>query len=311
MEIRKRRRRSEKLLSLLKQQRAGHYSVRYEKGDYGIFSGAASGGQSMDVPPLASFTSPKKRFLSLNAVEGARRNARINPAAQALRLSKPAQSAATPAASRKRHRLLALLVLFVVLLAALYYMLNQYITPGLYLYAETRVQALATDAIYAAILTATDGVATEDYVTVMRSEDQVYYIEMNNRALNRLAAQCSTDVQNWLYDVGEQGITIPLGTASGIPLLSGGGPNVHVTFAPEGTAQVDFSSEFHDAGINQTMHRVHMQVRTDIALVLPGLTRNITTKVDMTVAEHIIVGRVPNAYAGSESAGELNLVPAE
>lgn len=212
---------------------------------------------------------------------------------------------------RKRPRRRAVIIIALVVVIALlsfYLTLSAFIRPGLLQYAETRIQAIATDAIYEAIHIQMSN-SEDSYVDILQANGEVQYIEMNNRALNKLASLISADVQNYINKMGVQGIDIPLGTATGIPQLAGYGPKLHMTFLPEGTAQVDFSSEFRAAGINQTLHRVHMVVRTDIAMVLPGATRNITTKVDMTVAEHIVIGKVPNAYAGDGAGGILNLTP--
>lgn len=210
---------------------------------------------------------------------------------------------------RPRWRISMIIIMVVALtLLCVYFLLNAMIRPGLLLYAETRIQAIATDAIYEAIYTHMSN-SEESYVDILQTNGEVQYIEMNNRALNKLASLISADVQNYINKIGVQGIDIPYGTASGIPQLAGYGPKMHMTFRPEGTSQVDFSSEFRSAGINQTMHRVHMVVRTDIAMVLPGMTQNISTKVDMTVAEHIVIGKVPNAYAGGSAGGILNLTP--
>ncbi|MDR1619654.1 MAG: sporulation protein YunB [Clostridiales bacterium] len=214
---------------------------------------------------------------------------------------------------RRRAKIRRVIIIGGGALAALlvaYFALNAIVRPGMIAYASVRVDALATDAIYASMgklmAAENDG---EPYVSVLQSEKQVYYIEMNNRALNRLAANMASEVQTYINGLGAQGIDIPLGTASGIPMLAGRGPNIRMKFAMEGTAEIGYSSEFHSAGINQTLHRVHMVARTNIAFVLPGYAGVITTRGDMTVAEHVIVGEVPDGYVNGSMDGILNLTP--
>lgn len=218
-------------------------------------------------------------------------------------------------AFRKRpQKSKAVLIAGIILAACLsvcllvYVVFNALVQPGLVQYAEYRIQSIATDAIYLAIETAMH-TSDDSYVDILQENGQVYYIEMNSRELNKLASRVSTDVQDYINQIGVQGVDIPFGTASGIPLLAGHGPNILLKFRPEGTSQVDFSTEFRSAGINQTLHRVHMVVRTDISMVLPGVARTVTTRVDMTVAEHVIVGNVPEGYAGGDGTGILNLTP--
>lgn len=206
----------------------------------------------------------------------------------------------------KRKMAVIVIAIFIVLLI-IYLFLNRLIMPPVIQYADTRVRTIANDAIYSSIFSCIEQ-DSSTYVDILQQDGKVYYIEINNKALSSLASKCAMEVQQTLGQAGGQGITVPWGTASGIPIFAGIGPNIRVSFEPKGTAQVNYSSEFRAAGINQTIHRIEMDVRVDIALVLPGYVKNISTDVGMTVAEHVIVGDVPNVYASPDDQ-LLNFVP--
>ena len=78
---------------------------------------------------------------------------------------------------------------------------------------------------------------------------------------------------------------MPLGTITGIPMLSGVGPKITMKFTPVGAVLSDFDSEFVAAGINQTVHRVKLRL-TDPGAVpqakpgMPGAGYVRTAEVD-------------------------------
>lgn len=58
---------------------------------------------------------------------------------------------------------------------------------------------------------------------------------------------------------------MPLGAALGITLLAGSGPGIPVSIVPIGSVSTDFETEFEACGINQTRHKVYLQVSATIA----------------------------------------------
>ena len=81
---------------------------------------------------------------------------------------------------------------------------------------------------------------------------QIVLVSANASMMNRLAADTAMAAQNKISSIGEQGISIPIGTIIGGQLLSGRGPSVRIKFEPVGSVTTDFMTEFEDAGINQT-----------------------------------------------------------
>ncbi len=55
-----------------------------------------------------------------------------------------------------------------------------------------------------------------------------------------------------------------------------------------------FFSNFSEAGINQTLHQLNMQISVDVAVLILGETKSFTISSQVIVAETVIVGQVPN-----------------
>jgi len=79
-------------------------------------------------------------------------------------------------------------------------------------------------------------------------------------------------------------------------LLAGKGPGVKIRIAPTGNVESDLRSEFIEQGINQTLHRVFLEVRVNIKVLTPfqDIDKEITNQV--LLMENVIVGNIPQTY---------------
>lgn len=70
-------------------------------------------------------------------------------------------------------------------------------------------------------------------------------------------------------------------------------------------------SEFSAQGINQTLHRVYLQVICEVSILTPynNITEKITNQV--LIAENVIVGKIPNTYYnlnGLDSSNAIDII---
>ena len=88
------------------------------------------------------------------------------------------------------------------------------------------------------------------------SDGNVTFVQMNSVAVNLFARRVTSLIRGEMEKFEEQGIAIPLGTITGVPLLSDIGPELTYNVLDLGVVDADFYSEFSRAGINQTLHRL-------------------------------------------------------
>ena len=127
----------------------------------------------------------------------------------------------------------------------------------------------------------------DGHVTALRS---------NMAAFNRLQASIADDILQRMAEVSSTDLTIPIGTLTGSPLLAGRGPCLRVRMQSVGTATARFDNQFSAAGINQTRHRIILDVDVHVSILLPGLTTYTKVSNEISVAETVIVGGVPETY---------------
>lgn len=214
---------------------------------------------------------------------------------------------------RKKRRRLPLLLPALPLAAAVFFLLSAggSLRPALLAIAESNIRASVARIMNDAVFTGMNGSAEYvEWVEVHEGDGRVYLLETNTRELNLLAARTVETIHSRIAQLGEQGISIPAGTVSGVTILAGRGPDITVSFQPVGSAQSSFRSEFTSAGINQTLHRVFLHMAVQVEILLPGVSHTTVVENDVAIAENVIVGDVPSAYTNVASEEDmLNLIP--
>ena len=216
--------------------------------------------------------------------------------------------------SRKKRFLrtvLFLIVLLIVLLSLSVALLSVNMRPAMAALAIARIRSVAARAMNDAILESMgDETNYARLIQVHESSERVYMLQANTHKMNILAADCAEAAQERIAQMGDQGISIPIGTITGISFLAGKGPSLKVTFSPAGSVQSEFNSEFVSSGINQTLYRVNLLLTASVRLVMPGVSETIFVRAEAAIAESIIVGDVPEVYTNVASEEDmLNLSP--
>ena len=85
-----------------------------------------------------------------------------------------------------------------------------------------------------------------------------------------------------------------------------GGHGVKITISTTGSVETDLKSEFVAQGINQTLHRVYLEVKCNVDILTPfeNITKEITNQV--LLMENVIVGNTPNTYYNLEGMNGNN-----
>ena len=217
---------------------------------------------------------------------------------------------------RKRKKPLKILLLtaciFMTGCIALLLMINDNMRPALTAIAEARITALAVSAMNDAIMERMDDNSYTSLITAYDNGEKVYMIQADTRQMNMLASDCCAAAQTRIAAMGEQGVSVPLGTVSGITYLSGRGPGIRVMFTPVGSVESDFDSELVSSGINQSLYRVNIRLTSTIRLIMPGVSHSIEVSAKAAIAESIIVGEVPQVYTNvADEEDMMNLIPTE
>ena len=114
--------------------------------------------------------------------------------------------------------------------------------------------------------------------------------------VNRL----KTDILNLINDeilaLDTSNIGISIGSLLVPEILSGRGPCIPVHIMAIRNSDATFTSTFTEAGINQTLQQMNLNVCVDVSVLVLGKTNYFTVTSQVVVAETVIVGQVPETY---------------
>ena len=104
------------------------------------------------------------------------------------------------------------------------------------------------------------------------------------------------DQSGHLSEVSTRELEIPVGTLTGSSLLAGRGPCIRIRMQAVGSTTAKLRNAFTAAGINQTKHQILLDVTVQMSILLPGFRTSTQVSNEITVAETIIIGSVPDTY---------------
>lgn len=149
----------------------------------------------------------------------------------------------------------------------------------------------------------------EDFVNVTKDESgNIKMVSSNMITINKIISDIPILIQNDLDNIEKNRFHIRLGTFSGSKLLSGRGPNIEFRMLPMGSIETDLRSEFTSSGINQTLHRIYLEVRCNVIIITPFNTIEEQIINQVLLSEGVIVGNIPNTYYNLEGLNKDNLI---
>lgn len=209
---------------------------------------------------------------------------------------------------RKGPIIIISVLIFIVALVVIHFNVN--VNPVIRKFSEEKIESLTTQAVNAAAQEViTQGYKYDDFISVSKdSMGNVTLIETNSVLMNILARNMALVAQQKIEEIEQQGLNIPIGSLSGIAVLAGRGRDVNIEIVAVGTVNAYFVSEFQRAGINQTLHRLALNVSAEMNVLIPGRDCNVVTDTYVLMTESVIVGEVPSVYFESGAFGSLENV---
>ena len=165
--------------------------------------------------------------------------------------------------------------------------------------AETQVKNTTSDLTNDAIAKQiAEGTIAYDRIVYFEKDldGRITALKTNMSEVNRLKTEILNIINDEILELDTSDIGIPLGSLFLPELLSGKGPAIPVRILSIRNSDANFVSHFSQAGINQTLHQVTMDVSIDVAVLVLGETSAFTVTSEVVVAETVIVGQVPTTY---------------
>lgn len=138
----------------------------------------------------------------------------------------------------------------------------------------------------------------DDLVSLEKDDSgNITALTTNMREINRLKTGILSVLDQDINKIDGDEISIPMGSLSGFQMLSGRGPTIPVKIVAVSSSDANFRGEFSDAGINQTIHRIMMDVSLELIVMMPSGTVTEQVGTEVCIAETVLLGAVPEQYA--------------
>ena len=160
-------------------------------------------------------------------------------------------------------------------------------------YAQNIAEKAFNDAVSAVL--AEDQVSYSSLVTLQKDDSsQISAIQTDTVAMNQLKAQISDKIMENLSNSEYSEFKVPVGTFTG---SMGRGPKLSFRLQFAEGVITSYENVFESAGINQTLHRIMLKVKTTVCLVSSWHSTSVEIESSYLIAETILVGSVPSVYA--------------
>ncbi len=127
-------------------------------------------------------------------------------------------------------------------------------------------------------------------------DGRITALKTNMSEVNRLKTSILNIINDEILALDTDDLGIPIGSLILPEILSGRGPAIPVHIISIRNSDASFESHFTEAGINQTLQQLTMDVSVDVSILVLGRSQSFTVSSQVVVAETIIVGQVPDTF---------------
>ena len=128
------------------------------------------------------------------------------------------------------------------------------------------------------------------------AQGRVTALKTNIGEMNRMKTELLAAMDEGVEDISVEEMGIPIGNFFLPELFSGKGFRLPVRILSVSTSDAAFENCFSEAGINQTLHQIRMNIVVNLSVLTPTGTVRTQVLTDVVVAETVIVGSVPSQY---------------
>lgn len=209
---------------------------------------------------------------------------------------------------RKRKKISSLvpfMLVFAVVTAGISIVFDMRMTPVINTLALSRAQNLATVIInntVSQLLSDENGSFGELIKIEYDESGKIAALKSDSVQMNKLKSLISVGITKAIGEIEESRISIAVGTLTGSTFLTGRGPKIDLNVHISCSCSIEVRNTFNYSGINQTMHKAMLDVTTNVYVLSVGETLSSQVFTSIPVAETVIIGQIPEIYAGKDDS---------
>ncbi|WP_346916503.1 sporulation protein YunB [Clostridium sp.] len=198
--------------------------------------------------------------------------------------------------SSKKLKFTIIIFLIMTFLITFIYTLDKIIMPTVKLVADAQMRAEVTNTINKTIFQEySRNFNYNDIIKFEKDNDgNIIMMTADTLKLSEIATLTVLKAQEELEEKSQVDISIPMGYVTQNNILARFGPDVKIRMRPIGHITTRYLSEFEDAGINQTRHKIYIETTTRVKMIMAVSSSELEIVNQIPIVETIIVGRVPS-----------------
>ena len=209
----------------------------------------------------------------------------------------------------KREKSFAFFLILLVIFSSLTTLYIKVIEPILIQFTQANAYSLAMKSTEQAIRSNLQNITYDSIISEVTDENgKIVALCTNTNELNRISNNLAIDIEENIARQNESRIKIPLGLFFNTGLFGGAGVRVKIKTVPLGDTKIECISQFDSVGINQTRHRIVLNIKTYFTIIAPVYLRNECYEKEIVLAETILNGDIPDTYYNLDLQKEDELI---
>ena len=208
---------------------------------------------------------------------------------------------------KKKRKNIAIITSMIVIFAFFIMYFTLLVTPLVVETSRSQIKVYATKSMnYAVTETMNQNITYDDLISIVTdASGKISMIQANSVKINNVSMMIERITLAHLLEISRNPIKIPVGAFTGITVFSGLGPSVLIDIYPYGEVGCRFLSQFISAGINQTQHKIYVDISTKINVVLPFRTLEVEMENQVLICESVIIGEIPETYLRANDLSDM------
>lgn len=199
--------------------------------------------------------------------------------------------------NKKGLGVLLFLFFFIFIIMFIFEGISKQLLPTIIALSEAKAKYVATEIASQVVNEKLGKLNYNDLVYLQKDQNsKITALQTNIVRMNQISADMASAMQEKMSKLDSLYINVPIGNAFKNPFFTNRGPMITVKIIPYGNIDTDFKTEFVTGGINQTKHKIYLEIKTKMIVVVPLVKKGTEIVTTVPVAETVIVGDVPESF---------------
>lgn len=195
----------------------------------------------------------------------------------------------------KVHSSLLIVLIIIIAFNFIIYIFGKRILPIVLNMGEVKIKSEAVKIMNEeSVNVYSENFKYDDIINIEKDADgNITMIRSDTVKQNYLASQVILKCDERLSELEDLGVKIPLGYLTNNVMFYNMGPKITVKMQQVGNITTSYESEFQSAGINQTRHKIYLNLTTTMRVIVPFNSKEVEVTCQIPVSDTIIVGKIP------------------